>query len=67
MINFALKSLRANTANEVLEITQTAGIDLAAPVAKKARRTALDTLCDMPVSVDLMIVDREGNMIANEA
>jgi len=60
------KILKANTAKEVLEITRSAGIDLAKPVAIKAKGTALETLRDTPVSVDILIVDRKGKIIANK-
>lgn len=58
--------LNANTAKEVLEITQSLGIKLAESVAQKARETALVALRDTPVSVDVLIMDREGNIIAND-
>ena len=55
--------LSANTALEVLEMTRKIGIDLAAPVAAKARDTAIATLRDAPVSVDVIVTDRKGEII----
>ncbi len=58
--------LSANTAKEVFEIAQGADIDLASPVAKCALKTVHDTLRDAEISVDIMIVDRQGKIIAHE-
>jgi cobalt-precorrin-5B (C1)-methyltransferase len=57
--------LAANTAMEVLEMSQNSGIDVAAGIAKKARETAIATLRDAPVSVDVMVVDRKGKVLAH--
>lgn len=54
----------ANTALEVLEITNTLGIDIATPVAVKARETALAALRGAPVAVDVIVTDRKGKIIA---
>ncbi|MGR6430509.1 cobalt-precorrin-5B (C(1))-methyltransferase [Rhizobium sp. PAMB 3174] len=54
----------ANTALEVLEATQGTGIDLPACIAEKALQTARETLRDAPVSVDIVITDRQGKIIA---
>ncbi|MGR6469099.1 cobalt-precorrin-5B (C(1))-methyltransferase [Rhizobium sp. PAMB 3182] len=54
----------ANTALEVLEATQGTGIDLPARIAEKALQTARETLRDAPVSVDIVITDRLGKIIA---
>ncbi|WP_099864814.1 cobalt-precorrin-5B (C(1))-methyltransferase [Pararhizobium haloflavum] len=56
--------LNANTALEVLELTRDAGIDLAAPVAERARWTALATLRGAPVAVDVIVTDRKGAILA---
>lgn len=55
--------IAANTAMEVLEISQNADIDLVATIAGKAKNTAVKCLGDAPVSVDIMIVDRQGRML----
>ncbi len=54
----------ANTALEVLEMTSEAGIDLAAPVAAKAREAALSVLRGAPVAVEVIVTDREGTILA---
>jgi cobalt-precorrin-5B (C1)-methyltransferase len=41
------------------------GFDIARPVARAARETALQTLRDAPVAVDILIVDRSGSVIAH--
>ena len=56
--------LNANTAQEVLELTQELGIDLASVIATKARQTALDTLKGAPVAVDVIVTDRKGTVLA---
>lgn len=55
--------LGANTAAQVLELTRANGIDLTAPVAELARITALDVLRSAPVDLEIMIVDRKGNVL----
>ena len=57
--------LEANTALEVLEMTRDAGVDLALPVARSAREQALLTLRGAPVRVEVMIADRQGQIIAH--
>ncbi|HSM40547.1 MAG TPA: cobalt-precorrin-5B (C(1))-methyltransferase [Afifellaceae bacterium] len=54
----------ANTAAEALELARQADIDLAGPVAGRAVTIAKETLGNAPVDVDIMIVDRAGNIIA---
>lgn len=56
--------LNANTALEVLEITQENDIDIKSLVAQKAYNTALTALRDAPVELDIIIIDRQGNIIA---
>ena len=62
--NMSERIRNANTAAEVLELTQSAGIDLAKRVAELARQTAIATLRDAPVSVEIIVVDREGKVLA---
>lgn len=57
--------LAANTAMEVLEICRNADIDIAMTIATKAQRTAITTLRDAPVSVDVLVVDRKGKVLAH--
>ncbi|MDO9418682.1 cobalt-precorrin-5B (C(1))-methyltransferase [Pararhizobium sp.] len=64
-VNQSLKTriLSANTALEVLEMTRETGIDLVPLIAEKARATAVATLRDAPVSVDIIVTDRAGKII----
>ncbi|MEM5501117.1 cobalt-precorrin-5B (C(1))-methyltransferase [Ahrensia kielensis] len=55
--------LNANTAAQVLDLTRTNNIDLTAPIADLARQTALNVLRGAPVDVEIMIVDRKGNVL----
>jgi cobalt-precorrin-5B (C1)-methyltransferase len=54
----------ANTANEALQLARAENIDLAAPVAKSARRTALEVLRGAPVLVETIVVSRDGQILA---
>jgi cobalt-precorrin-5B (C1)-methyltransferase len=56
--------LFANTALEVLEMTQSLGIDMATPIAEKAKQVALETLRGAPVEVEIIVTDRKGNILA---
>ncbi len=53
----------ANTAAQVLGIAKEAGLPLADRVAVLAQRTALDTLDGAPVSVEVLVTDRQGNIV----
>ncbi len=54
----------ANTAAEVLELAREAELDLPSLVAGKARKTAVDTLRGAPVEVEIIVVDRQGEVLA---
>jgi len=54
----------ANTALEALQATQAQGLDLAGTVAREAQRFAQATLRDAPIALDVVIVDRAGQVIA---
>lgn len=54
----------ANTAQEVFETARDNGIDLALPIAVKAKATALQTLKGAPVEVEIIVVDRKGTIVA---
>lgn len=56
--------LEANTAAEVLSVTQGLGLDLPAVVAGKAQETARGVLRDAPVAVEVIVVDRQGEVLA---
>ncbi|GAC1420382.1 MAG: cobalt-precorrin-5B (C(1))-methyltransferase [Candidatus Velthaea sp.] len=57
--------LRANTGLEALQLAQAAAFPLAQHVANGARATALAVLDGAPVSVDVLVVDREGAPVAH--
>lgn len=54
----------ANTAMEILEISKEIGFDIATPIAELALKTAQATLRDADVSVDIIITDRKGEILA---
>lgn len=56
--------LNANTAQEVLEMTQGFGIDLPKSIAEKAKAVALATLRGAPVAVEIIVTDRKGTILA---
>jgi len=53
----------ANTALEVLTLAQDAGIELPKLVAEQARKQAMTLLRSDEVSVDILVTDREGNIL----
>jgi len=57
--------LSANTAMEVLELTQDHDLDLPVKIASQARVTALETLRGAPVEVDVMVTNRAGKLLAH--
>ncbi|MEN0040934.1 MAG: cobalt-precorrin-5B (C(1))-methyltransferase, partial [Pseudomonadota bacterium] len=59
--------LAANTAAEVLTIAQSMEIDLPREVAKQALETAKGVLRGAPVDVEILIVDRQGEVLARES
>ena len=54
----------ANTALEVLELTQETGIDLPKLVAEKAQSSALEILRGAPVEVEVMVFARDGKLLS---
>jgi cobalt-precorrin-5B (C1)-methyltransferase len=54
----------ANTALEVLELTQESGIDLPSIIAAKAKASALNILRGAPVQVEVMVFARDGKLLA---
>jgi cobalt-precorrin-5B (C1)-methyltransferase len=54
----------ANTAMEVLELTQAAHLDLATALAAKARIVASDA-CDHAVDIEILIYDRKGGLVGH--
>ncbi len=65
-LNQAAKSQikSANTAAEVLVITQEMNLDLPKTVAKLAHEAAKSVLRDAPTTIEIMIVDRRGKIRA---
>jgi cobalt-precorrin-5B (C1)-methyltransferase len=59
--------MRVNTAAEALSLATAAGVPLAGAVAERARETARSVLADASVSVDVLIVDRDGAILAETA
>ncbi len=62
--NLKDRILFANTAKEVLDMTKAIGIDIATPIAVKAKETALATLRGAPVDVEIIVTDRAGTTLA---
>lgn len=54
----------ANSALEALQLASRAGINLAAPVAAQALETALRTLDNRQIELELLIFGREGQLLA---
>jgi cobalt-precorrin-5B (C1)-methyltransferase len=54
----------ANTALEVLELTQAAHLDLANPLAAQAQSVALEA-CDRAVDIEVLIYDRKGGLVGH--
>jgi cobalt-precorrin-5B (C1)-methyltransferase len=58
--------LKANTAQEALEICMENGVELAKPVALLAQAACRDILRDARVAVEILITDRKGTVIARQ-
>ncbi len=56
--------LKANTAQEALEFAKSQGINLAQPVAMKAKAQASEILRKAPITLEILITDRKGEIIA---
>ncbi len=57
----------ANTAAEALTLAEAEDVGLAGPIAKKARAVAEEVLRNAPVEVDVLIVHRNGIILADTA
>ncbi len=53
---------QANTAQQILELAQSAHIDLAAAIAERARLAAAKTLAGSGIALDVVVFDRDGNL-----
>lgn len=58
--------LNANTALEAYEITKENNVDITGKIAALACKSAKRTLRDAPIELEIIIVDRQGNIIAKE-
>ncbi len=56
---------RANTAMQALDMARSAGVDLAGAVARHALERIGEVLDGAPVRADVLVVDREGRVIAD--
>ncbi len=65
--NYRKQVLNSNTAMEVLKLANDANIAIADDIAAKALKTAKSTLRNAPVKVDVLIVDRQGKVLAHES
>lgn len=59
--------LNANTALEAYEITKEYNVDIAPRIASLAQKNANQMLRDAPIQLDIIVVDRQGKIIAQEA
>ena len=59
--------LNANTALEVLEMTQAIGIDLPTEIALRAQKSAINALRGAPVAIEVIVCDRKGKVLARHA
>jgi cobalt-precorrin-5B (C1)-methyltransferase len=64
--NLKDRILKANTAQEALEICLENGVELAKPVALLAGSACREILREAPVSVEILITDRKGTILARE-
>ncbi|HEX8306170.1 MAG TPA: cobalt-precorrin-5B (C(1))-methyltransferase [Jatrophihabitans sp.] len=55
--------LAANSALDVLQICQRAGVPIGYAIADRARQTAEQVLGDAPVAVDIVVIDRAGAIV----
>lgn len=58
--------LNANTALEAYEITKENNVDITAKIAILASKNAKAMLRDAPIELEVIIVDRQGNIVAKE-
>jgi cobalt-precorrin-5B (C1)-methyltransferase len=56
--------LNANTASEILELIQHLNIDLPAAIAFKAKQTSLAVLRGASIEIDVIVIDRQGEILA---
>ncbi len=61
--NMGKEMRAANSAMQILEITKRNNVPLADAVALKARETALSVLAGSPICIEVLIFDRNGELI----
>jgi cobalt-precorrin-5B (C1)-methyltransferase len=61
---FIARVKTAHSAAEILELARAENFDIAAPVAMAAWRTAAKVLRDSTISLEIVIFDRDGNLLA---
>lgn len=59
----AVRAEAANTALEILELAQAAGLPLGDAIAAEAARVAQEMLDDAPVRVEVLAFDRKGGLV----
>ena len=64
--NLKNQILNANSALEVFEITKENNVDITEKIAILACKNAKKTLRDAPVELEIIIVDRQGKILAKE-
>jgi cobalt-precorrin-5B (C1)-methyltransferase len=62
--NLSDQILAANTALEVLELTQVIGVDLPTEIAERAQKVVHGTLRGAPVEVEIIVCARDGKVLA---
>jgi cobalt-precorrin-5B (C1)-methyltransferase len=65
-LNLKDRILKANTAQEALEICLENGVELGKPLALLAQSACRDILRGAPVTVEILITDRKGTILARE-
>ena len=56
----------ANTAHHARELALDDGVDLAPIIARHARTKAMALIGDAPITIDIMVVDKQGIIVAHE-
>jgi cobalt-precorrin-5B (C1)-methyltransferase len=57
------RAAAANTALEVLDLAQAAGLPLGHAIAREAEAVARDTLGQAPIDIDVLVFDRQGGLV----
>lgn len=57
----------ANTAQQILDLSRAAGIDLSSAIAERARKVAAIPLSGTGIALDIVVFDRDGNLSGRSA